>query len=78
MPKLRKPIRADIFGLYSRFVELEYMTKGQAKRKLRNAGCGPLVCAGHDISQRADGESYTYGRAFYVRGRGWSVHLAKN
>lgn len=76
MPKLCKPMRADIFGHYRRFVELEYMTKGQAKRKLRNAGCGPLLCDGRDIWQ-ADDNRDQYGRAFYTPGRGWVVHMSK-
>ncbi|MGJ8863539.1 hypothetical protein AHP7_30 [Aeromonas phage AHPMCC7] len=76
MPKLRNPVRADIFGSYRKFVELEYMTKGQAKRKLRNAGCGPLKCNSTDIWQTGDGRT-GYGRAFYTPGRGWTVHLSK-
>lgn len=77
MPKLRKPTRSNIFGRYSKFVELEYLTKGQAKRKLRNAGCGPMVVMGHDIEPEPDTFAKVWGRAFYVPGRGWVVHVEK-
>ena len=75
MPKLRKPIRTDIFGRYAMYVELEYMTKGRAKRKLRHAGCGPLMDDGRELTM-AEARG-VYGRALYVPGRGWVVHIEK-
>lgn len=77
MPKLRKPNRSDIFGRFTKYVELEYLTKGQAKRKLRNAGCGAMLVTRRDIEPQAGNFAEVWGRAFYVPGRGWVVHIAK-
>lgn len=77
MPKLRKPIRSDIFGLFKKYVELEYLTKGQAKRKLRNAGCGPMLVEYREIEPKSGSFAKVFGRAFYVPGRGWVVHIEK-
>lgn len=75
MPKLRKPIRADIFGRYAQYVEVEYMTKGRAKRKLRLAGCGPLKDDGRELTMVEPRD--VWGRAYLIPGRGWVVHLSK-
>jgi hypothetical protein len=79
MPKLRKPDTSDIFGGSTKYVELHHMTKGQAKRKLRAAGCGPLredhTSYSPEIVQKA-AHGRPFGRA-YRDSRGWVVHLAK-
>ncbi|QDH46321.1 hypothetical protein LAh2_18 [Aeromonas phage LAh2] len=79
MPKLRKPDTSDIFGGRLKYVELACMTKGQAKRKLRAAGCGPLredrTSYSPELVQK-DGRGRPFGRA-YRMASGWVVHLAK-
>ncbi|UPI11680.1 hypothetical protein [Aeromonas phage yong1] len=87
MGKYLKPRKSDIFGgACSVYVEITGLTKGQAKRKLRHAGCGRIVEVRqeylHELVQAHDNHSTVYGRAYrgYCTRAGgpcWTVHIAK-
>ncbi|WNL63520.1 hypothetical protein ST21_012 [Aeromonas phage ST21] len=87
MGKYLKPVTDDIFGKYSTYVEPSGLTKGQAKRKLRHAGCGRIVEVPHglygsELVQAAGNPYPMYGRAFRgwdrrAGGPCWVVHIEK-
>ncbi|ASZ71975.1 hypothetical protein HOS18_gp29 [Aeromonas phage CF7] len=87
MGKYLKPESSDIFGGLATYVELSGLTKGQAKRKLRHAGCGRIIetrrgSTSAELVQAPDNLSPVYGRAYRgwdsrAGGPCWVVHITK-